>query len=208
MSNNNNVVPITVLAKVNDRPIEDFNLSFDLNSTNPQVKSWINSLPADSREASAINLLLFGTLNFGELSSSSYMQGLVSKMNEISRRNIKNADLSFYVDSHNVADSRETADQLGYSLSKGILNKKMNVTIGGSLDFTGGSKSNQKKSTGIGNVQLDYIVSNSPDISINLAQKSTYDGVINGQVAQSSAGISYLKKFRNFFKSINKVDSK
>lgn len=207
MSNNNNVVPITVLAEVNDRPIEDFNLSFDLNSTNAQVKSWINSLPADSREASAINLLLFGTLNFGEISSSSYMQGLVSKMNEISRRNIKNADLSFYVDSHNVADSRETADQLGYSLSKGILNKRMNVTIGGSLDFTGGSKSNQKKTTGIGNVQLDYIVSNSPDVSINLAQKSTYDGVINGQVAQSSVGITYLKRFRNFFTSI-KGDSK
>jgi hypothetical protein len=204
---NSNVIPITVLAKVNDRPIEDFNLSFDLNSTNAQVKSWINSLPADSREASAINLLLFGTLNFGELSSSSYMQGLVSKMNEISRRNIKNADLSFYVDSHNVTDSRETADQLGYSLSKGILNKKMNVTIGGSLDFTG-SKSNQKRSTGLSNIQLDYIVSKSPDVSINLAQKSTYDGVINGQVAQSSVGITYLKRFRIFFKSINKGDSK
>jgi TamB, inner membrane protein subunit of TAM complex len=105
MSAATGVVPITVLAKVEDRPIEDFKLGFDLNSTNAQVKSWINSLPADSREANAINLLLFGTLNFGETTSSSYMQGLVSKMNEISRRNIKNADLSFYVDSHNVADS-------------------------------------------------------------------------------------------------------
>ncbi|MCU0367338.1 MAG: translocation/assembly module TamB [Cyclobacteriaceae bacterium] len=208
MSTATGVVPITVLAKVEDRPIEDFKLGFDLNSTNAQVKSWINSLPADSREASAINLLLFGTLNFGETTSSSYMQGLVSKMNEISRRNIKNADLSFYVDSHNVADSKEKADLLGYSFSKGILNKKMKVTIGGSLDFTGSNSSNQKKSTGLGSVQLDYIISTNPDIAVNLGQKSTYDGAINGQVAQSSVGITYLKRFQNFFKSIKKVDAK
>jgi hypothetical protein len=84
----------------------------------------------------------------------------------------------------------------------------MKVTIGGSLDFTGSNSSNQKKSPGLGSVQLDYIVSTNPDIVVNLGQKSTYDGAINGQVAQSSVGITYLKRFQNFFKSIKKVDAK
>ena len=206
MTNSNTVVPITVLARVNDRPINDFALVFDMNSNNAQVKSWILSLPADTREATAINLLLFGSLNFGETGgSSSYLQGLVGKMNEISRRNIKNADVSFYVDNENMSESSaETTDKLGYSLSKALFDKKMKISVGGSIDLSNSSSSTQKNAVALGNVQLDYIVSKNPEITLILSQKNTYDGVINGQINESSVGVTYQKSFRNFFKFFNK----
>jgi hypothetical protein len=206
MTNSNTVVPITVLAKVDDRPINDFTLSFDMNSNNAQVKSWIQSLPPDTREATAINLLLFGSLNFGETGgSSSLLQNLVGKMNEISRRNIKSADISFYVDNENMSESSvNTKEKLGYSLSKNLFDKRVKISVGGSVDLSNSSEPGQKGPVALGNVQLDYIVSNSPEISLMLAQKSTYDGVINGQINESSAGITFQKSFRNFFKTFKK----
>jgi hypothetical protein len=206
MTNSNSVVPITVLAKVDDRPINDFTLTFDMNSNNAQVKSWIQSLPPDTREATAINLLLFGNLNFGETGgSTSYLQTLVGKMNEISRRNIKNADISFYVDNEKTSESTvDSKDKLGYSLSKNLFDKRVKISVGGSVDLSNSSEPGQKGPVALGNVQLDYIVSNSPEITLMLSQKSTYDGVINGQINESSAGITFQKSFRNFFRIFKK----
>lgn len=206
MSNSNEVVPIDVVVRVKDKPIEDFVLTFDLNSSNAKVKSWIQSLPEDTREANAINLLLFGTLNFGETAGDpSLVQTLASKMNEISRRNIKNADLSFYSANQDVSSIKsESKDKLGYNFSKGLGNKHFKISIGGTLDFNHDQDPDHKKSTAIPDIQLDYSLSESPDITLNAAQKNIYDGVINGQVGESSVGITYLMRFRNIFKSFNK----
>lgn len=206
LNNSNSVVPITVLAKVNERSINDFTLNFDMNSNNPQVKNWIQSLPADTREATAINLLLFGSLNFGEMSGGgSILQSMVGKMNEISRRNIKSADISFYVDNENVSESDVNAkERLGYSLSKDLFDKKVKISVGGSVDLGNNTDPDHKSPFALGNVQLDYLVSKSPEINLFLSQRSTYDGVINGQINESSAGITFQKSFRNFFRIFKK----
>ncbi|MFZ4465210.1 MAG: hypothetical protein ACOYN5_15280, partial [Bacteroidales bacterium] len=146
LTNSSSVVPITVLAKVNDRSINDFSLNFDMNSNNPQVKNWIQSMPADTREATAINLLLFGSLNFGEMSGSgSLLQSMVGKMNEISRRNIKSADVSFYVDNENMSESDVNAkERLGYFLSKALFDKRVKISVGGSVDLGNSPESGHK----------------------------------------------------------------
>jgi len=201
MANTTSVVPVSVLVKIKDSPINDFQLAFDLNSTDAKVKSWIQSLPEDTREENAINLLLFGTLNFGETSSSGYMQSIAAKMNELSRRNIKSADLTFYTESDNVSETTSsTQEKLGYNFSKGLFNKNVKVSFGGTLDFGNSTQSTERKSSALSNLQLEYILSKSPDVSMTLAQKTIYDGIINGEVGESSFGISYLKRFRNFFK--------
>src|SRR6185312_1742391 len=92
--------PISVIAKVNDRPLNDLVLDFDLSSTNNQVSDWISSLPPDTREAYAVSLLIRGRINTGGTADVNILtQAMVSKMNEISSRNIKSADVSFYDES-------------------------------------------------------------------------------------------------------------
>jgi hypothetical protein len=201
MTNTTSTVPVTVLVKVKDKPISDFELAFDLNSTDAKMKSWIQSLPEDTREESAINLLLFGSLNFGGTGSSGYMQSIAAKMNELSRRNIKSADLTFYTESENVSETTsETKEKLGYNISRGLFNKNVKVSFGGTLDFGNSPQATDKKSSALTNLQLEYILSQSPDVSLTLAQKTIYDGIINGEVGESSIGVTYLKRFRNFFK--------
>ena len=208
-SSSTGLVPVEVIAKMDDSSISEFKLTFDLNSTNSQVNNWIQSLPEDSRQANAINLLLFGTLNFGEMNNAAVFQGVVSKMNEISRRNIKNADLSFSVDNNNIDESTsDPNNQLNFNYSKGIIKDKMKVSVGGFFDIDGNSNSSNKSPSGLNNVQLDYILSKNPEITLILSQKNDYDGVINGQVNASSLGITYSKRFKNLFRKNTKKNSK
>lgn len=206
MSNTSGVVPVSVIVKVNDRPIDDINIVFDLNSTDAKVKSWIDGLPEDTKQANAINLLLFGSLSFEQSETNlSLMSGLASKMNELSRRNIKSADLTFYTEKQDVTGNSATANErLGYSFSKGLFNNSVKVTVGGTLDFNNTSVTAKSQSANQGSIQLDYIVSTTPEIVLTTSQRTVYDGAINGEIQKSTLGIIFMKRFKNLFKPKNR----
>jgi hypothetical protein len=202
------LVPINVLARINNRPLSNFDLEFDLSSSDTQVGNWILSLPEDTRQAYAISLMLFGRINTdSEGQSASLMQSLVGKMNEISRRNIRNADLSFYVDRQNRPQSGTTTtngdESLGFSFSKGLFNKKVRLSIGGNLDLDHNSNAGT-----VANVKVDYYLNKEHDLSVNASKGSAYTGVIDGQVDETSLGFSFVKKFRNFFHVYKKRKAK
>lgn len=198
--NNKDRVPIEVIAKVEDGPIENFDLHFDLKSTNQQVATWIQSQPDNTRELNAISLLVFGKINTsgtGE-QGNALVQGMVTKMNELSRKKLTNTDLSFYVDSKKASTTSETVSNVGYSFSKPLFNKKFRLTLGGMLDLHS-TQAAQARSTALGSIKLDYILKKEPDISVNFTKRGTYDGVINGQVDESSMGLTFMKRFKNIF---------
>ncbi|GEM_PF-2762875 len=203
-------LPISVLAAIDDLKLNEFAIRFDISSDNGEVTNFINKLPKDTREAYAINLLLFGRLEMEDntQSGSTYMEGLVAKLNEISRRNIKNADLSFYADSEAESESNTfgTVNKVGYSFSKGLFHKKIRVGIGGNVDFSAENHPGSRKFNPFANIQVDYVLSETPDITINARKRNTYKGVIEGQVDESSLGITFRKRYRNFFNIFRKKE--
>jgi len=191
--------PISVVAKVNDRPLNDLVLDFDLSSTNNQVSDWIASLPADTREANAVSLLLRGRINTGGAADVNLLsQAMVSKMNEISSRNIKSADVSFYDESRGPNSTEGSSTKIGYSISKGLINKKVRIVVGGSMDLTG------KSDPLMSDVKVEYILREDPTVTLRAGKANVYTGVIDGNVDESSLGVTYIKRFRNLFKRHSK----
>ncbi|WP_215224054.1 translocation/assembly module TamB domain-containing protein [Echinicola shivajiensis] len=202
-SKNNTRIPVTVLASVENRTMDDFDIQFDLESSDPDLGNYLGNLPVETRKSYAINLLLFGNLE-SDFSggSSSYMESLVSTLNELTRKNIKNADLSFYIDSE---DEHTNTSKIGYSFSKGIFNEKLKITLGGDIGFGADDPENANRFNPLGNIQLNYILSEKPDISIRAAREDVYRGAIDGLVNESSMGVSFQKRYPNLFKKFNKA---
>ncbi|WP_337325596.1 translocation/assembly module TamB domain-containing protein [Chryseolinea sp. T2] len=191
--------PISVIAKVNDRPLNDLVLDFDLSSTNNQVSDWISSLAPETREAYAVSLLLRGRINTGGTADVNLLtEAMVSKMNEISSRNIKSADVSFYDESRGPNSPDGSTNKIGYSISKGLANKKMRIIVGGSVDLTG------KADPSMTDVKVEYVLREDPTITLRAGKANVYTGVIDGNVDESSFGFTYIKRFRNLFNSHKK----
>jgi hypothetical protein len=124
---------------------------------------------------------------------------MVTKMNELSRKKLTNTDLSFYVDTKKAnATTSETVSNVGYSFSKPLFNNKFRLTLGGMLDLHS-TQAAQARSSALGSIKLDYILKAEPDITVNFTKRGTYDGVINGQVDESSMGLTFMKRFKNIF---------
>lgn len=190
--------PITVIARVNDRAFNDIVLDFDLSSTNNQVSDWIATLPPDTREAYAVSLLIRGRINTGGSADVNVVtQAMVSKMNEISSRNIKSADLTFYDESRGPNSPDGGTNKIGYNISKAVMNKKVRIVLGGSLDLSG----NQDAS--MPDVKVEYVLREDPTVTLRAGKANVYTGVIDGNVDESSFGITYVKRFRNFFRLFN-----
>lgn len=200
----------TVLATVNDCTPDNFVLNFDVISTNATLANYLNRFTTESRQSLAINLLLFGSLEtMGSMTGSSgVMSSVVSKLNEISRKNIKKADLSFYADTQTADDKakQETLQKVGYSFSEGFFNEKVKLTVGGNIDFSD-DEDHGKKFNPLGTVQLDYVLKENPEINLFAARKDIYKGVFDGQVQESGAGISFRKRFRNLFRFSKKKNT-
>lgn len=187
--------PISVVAKVNDRALNDLVLNFDLSSTNNQVSDWIKSLAPETREAYAVSLLVRGRINTGGAADVNVLtQAMVSKMNEISARNIKSADVSFYDKSSGSNGENGATNEIGYSISKGLLNKKIRIIIGGNVDLSG-----QHDPT-LPDVKMEYLLREDPTITLTAGRANVYTGVVDGNVDESALAITYIKRFRNLFR--------
>lgn len=205
-----NRLPIKVITSVEESPLSEFQLAFDLQSDNATAGTFIESLPKKSREVYATNLLVFGSLN-GVGAGNTLFGGLISKLNEITRRNIKNADLSFYVDAEKNSDQNtptyqntENIQKLGYNYSQNLFDEKVRITLGGEMNFGQYYDPNQKQFNPLENVQIDYILSRHPEFYVTAQKHDSYRGAVEGQVDEYSLGFTYGITFKNFFIKLKK----
>jgi hypothetical protein len=195
------LVPVEVIAKVKESPLDEFELKFDLRSDNGEMGSYIDGLPADTREKYAMNLLLSGSMDGVGQDGNSTMQAVVSKLNELSRRNIQSADLAFYLDTEQGLDAGgdQNINTLGYDFSKGFFDDKVNVSVGGEVVLESDVADGRKQFNPLGNVEVNYQIKQDPEIKIFASRKNSYLGAVDGQIDQYAVGISFSKWFKNIF---------
>ncbi|MCF6352643.1 MAG: translocation/assembly module TamB [Cyclobacteriaceae bacterium] len=201
------LVSVKVIAKVKESSIDEFELKFDLQSNNAKMGSFLEGLPSNTREAYAMNLLIFGSMTGASGGEKSTMQAVISKLNEISRRNIHLADLAFYVNTENNTYEKKV-ESIEYNFSKGFFDEKVNISVGGDAILGNTIDKGQQKFNPLGSVEIDYQLNKEPDIKAFVSKKNSYLGPVDGQVDKYSAGISFSKWFKNiFYKSKSKQES-
>lgn len=208
-SDKTNKVPVYVSIGISDKSVKNLEMDFDISSGNADVQNMLTALPADTKESYALSMLVHGRVNNESKNITSVMEPIVKKMNEISRRNIKNADLSFHVDNtgNQNTDGSVNPDKIGYNFSKALYNEKLKVSVGGNFDV--GPTTEASKSSPLGTIQLEYQLKEEPNMTIQLKRENSYRGPIEGQVDESSIILNFNKKFDNIFllKPASKKDS-
>jgi hypothetical protein len=198
MQEKNSKIPVNVSVIVPSKPLSEFELNFNLTSTNQEAQDLFASLPEETRSNYALDLLTFGKIN-RDSDAESNSSTIVDKMNEISRRNLKESDLRFSYDSYASDDinAHGNIKSFGYSYSKRMLEDKIRITIGGALNWGG---SGEEQSHLFGNVALEYVLVEEPTVLINVKKTDVYNGPIEGETTVSSVGLQLNIKFKNLFK--------
>lgn len=199
---NTELVDYTVYVILDEVTPSEFELQFDLEVSDSEAQALLSSLPRDTRQAYAINLLVFGRIGTENINGNSVLASqLTRKLNEISRRNLKNTGLSFssnqYAESEDGLSERERTD-LNYALSRGFLNNKLKVSVGGSVGFYMDDMTMLPPASLIGDVELSYRLSERPTLILVGKREEVYEGIIDGLVAQESIGLLYRKSFPTF----------
>ncbi len=191
-------VPVIVDVEIDNRTLEDIAIDFDIKSNDATVQNYLASLPQGTRSDYAVSMLVYGKINRDAESTKSSYESIVNKLNEISRRNFKNMDLSFRIDQYKNQPSAKTENynKIGVDLSRNFLKDKLRVSAGGTMDVNNGDKNSPLS----GYAKITYQLRKKPDVYLMTSHTNNYQGPLVGRVDQSSIGIEVDFEFDNLFK--------
>ncbi len=197
-------VPVAVDVEINDHSVNDIVLNFNIKSNNPEVQNYLSTLTQNTRSDYAVSMLVYGKVNQGSESTKSGYESVVNKLNEISRRNFKNMDLSFRVEKYknDPTAKKENYNKIGVDLSRNFMRDKLRVSAGGSMDVN----NSQNNSPLSGYAKITYQLRKKPDVYLMTSHTSNYQGPLIGRVDQSSVGVEVNFEFDNLFKRNKKKD--
>jgi hypothetical protein len=193
-------VPVIVELAIRNKTLDAFDIEFDIRSEDQSVQSVLAPLTEETRATYAMSMMIYGKINTeGEDDPYLGYQQIVDKLNEISRRNFNETELSFHLsnETKEVTNLEDLYNNLGYNFSKKLLHDNLKITIGGSLNLDNSETSNSEL---LDTIQVEYNLLEKPDLNLQLSRDNTYKGPIEGQVDQSSVGVSVNFEFDNLFK--------
>ena len=130
-------------------------------------------------------------------SASSYARQSVSKLlteqlNKLAAGLFDGVDLTFDVtstDDYTTGEQR-TRTELNVGLSKRLLNERLTVAVGNNFELEGPRNSNQKASSVVGNIRVDYSISRDGRYMVRFYRKNEYEGIVDGYIIES--GLSFI----------------
>jgi hypothetical protein len=198
-SERNDLVDYRIIVVLDQATLSEFDLEFDLSAEDSQIQTYLASQPSETREFYAINLLVFGRVGAEKLQGNSMLANQVTrKLNELARRNLKNTGIQFSSETYKIGSDGLTdrsRTDLNYAISRGFLNNRLNIKVGGSVGINSDDMTEVPPSDLIGNLEIDYIISRDPSIILKGTRKDVYEGIIDGIVTEESIGISFQKSY-------------
>jgi translocation and assembly module TamB len=131
---------------------------------------------------------------------------LTEQLNRLSE-NVRGVELSFDVKSYEDYQSGEAEGQteLELGLSKSLLNDRLVVKVSGNVDVEG-QNSNQEVTDYIGDLALEYLLTDDGRFRIMGFRNSNYD-MIDGELTETGAGLIYIKDY-NTLRELFKANAK
>ncbi len=187
------------------------NVTFDL-STNDDVsiQNELQSMTADQRQTTAMNMLLTGTYqgpnassksNFG-LSTGMLYGYLASKLNAWAAQTIRGVDLSFGVDQYDSTQNGNTSQATSYSyqVSKSLFNNKLKIQVGGNYSTDASADENLSQNL-VSDVSMEYMIKQTQtvDMSVRLFRHTGFESILEGEITETGAGFQLKRKLNNLF---------
>ncbi len=208
-SERKDVIPFRVIVRLEDASLSELDVGFDLEGGDAPTRDYISSLPLDTRQSYAINLLVFRRFGDSDNPENSLLiDKVTSKLNEISRRNLKNTDLTFSANTYEDERSApgETRTDINYTFSREFLNSRLSFSVGGHIGLESEEFDEPTPDQLMGNIEVKYRISNTPPLVIKGKHEEVYEGVIDGDIRKTSVGVSFQKTWKRFSDIFNKKD--
>lgn len=132
---------------------------------------------------------------------SSVSKLISTQLNRLAGGLLKGVDINLGVEAYKpgvdpiVNTGVNTEVQLG--VSKHLLNNRLNVKVGGSLNVGAGGQDQQALTALTGDFALEYLLTPNGNYLLRVYQRSDYDALYEGNVNKTGAGISIRKTFKN-----------
>ncbi len=112
-----------------------------------------------------------------------------------------NFDLDSFTDYQ--GDSPQDRTQLNINAQKKLLDDRLIVTAGSAVDVEGSSSQSQGSTPIIGNVSLEYLLTENGRFRLRGFRKNEYTNVIDGQLIVTGAALIFNREFNKFSELFN-----
>lgn len=145
-----------------------------------------------------------GGFNATSFAKQSVSKILTEQLNNLAGDLIAGVDISFDVNSADDYTTGQRRDRTDFNvnLSKRLLNDRLKVTVGSNYELEGPQQSKQTASNVIGNITLDYNLTQDGRYLLRGYRKNDYEAVVEGYVIET--GLKFImsvdyNKFKDIF---------
>lgn len=126
---------------------------------------------------------------------------LSEQLNQLAADLIHGVDVNINLESQDdyTTGEQRTRTDLNVGLSKRLLNDRLTVTLGSNFELEGPQTAQQDASTIIGNIALDYRLSEDGRYLLRAYRKNEYEGVIDGYVIETGVGFVITLDYNRFW---------
>jgi hypothetical protein len=138
---------------------------------------------------------------------------LSAQLNKLSSKVVPGVEMNFDIQSSNNYQSGTAVGQtqVDIGLKKQLFNERFTVQVGGTVDVESTNAKTNSASDITSDVTLEYKLTEDGRYRLNGFRHNQYEGVIEGQLVETGAGVSYVRDFNNwnefFKKPVTKTDS-
>lgn len=170
----------------------------NINANESEVNKQVFALLVLNRFIVPDNSSSGGASDFARRSVSRMMS---NELNKLSAKYVEGLQIDVDVQSYNQVNNGQQKGntQVEVGVSKSLLNERLTVQIGGNVPLEGqdaAENSNAKNITG--DVQVEYKLTKNGRYKIKAFRINQYDGILNGNIVETGAGIMYVRNFTHF----------
>ncbi len=134
---------------------------------------------------------------------------LSDQLNTFSDKLLGNSgfELGFDFDSYTdySGDTEEDRTQLNINAQKKLFNNRLIVTAGSTVDVEGSAQTEDEETPIIGNVSLEYLLSEDGRYRLKGFRKNEYENIIDGQLIITGVALIFNKEFNSFSELFNPI---
>ena len=134
------------------------------------------------------------------LARNSVSQLLSDQLNNFSNQLFGDSgfEVGFEVDSYTQGQGGKSQTELNISAQQTLFNDRLTVQVGSQFDVEGNSQTTQDAGAILGNISVEYTLTEDGKFRIRAFRKNQFESVIDGQLVVTGLGVVFNREFNSF----------
>jgi hypothetical protein len=145
------------------------------------------------------------------IARNSVSQVLSGQLNALSSSVFGNSGLELDFDLDSFTDyqggSAQDRTQLNVNARKRLLDDRLIVQVGSQVDIEGSSQNPEQTNAILGNISLEYILTENGRYRLRAFRKNQFESIIDGQLIITGIGVIFNREFNQFTELWKGIDS-